>query len=124
MRKITIILAFVLSAFAGNYAIAQDGVSKAELLTSLNKVDHLGFSDEKSNAVKDYNKGFADSVFDITESNKSDDDKILELKKLRDRGNKDLKNILGEDSFKSFKKSMKKELKPLKRKTKLLKFII
>lgn len=125
MKKFTFILTFIISIFIGNVAIAQEeGVSKAELLKALNNVDDLGLSSEKSSALKEYNKGFTNDVFDVTNSNKSDENKVLELKKLRDRGNKDLKNILGDDSLKSFKKSMKKELKPLKRKTKLLKFII
>jgi len=124
LKKHTFILAIVLSVFIGNFAIAQNGVSKSELLKAMNNVDDLGLSNDKSSALKDYNKGFTDNVFDITNSNKSDEDKVLELKKLRDKGNRDLKNILGDDSLKSFKKAMKKELKPLKRKSKLLKFII
>lgn len=124
MKKITFILALVLSAFIGNDAIAQDVVSKAELLSTLNKVDDLNLPSEKSSALKNYNESFADDVFDITESNKSEEEKIVDLKNLRDRSEKDLMNLIGDDAFKSFKKSMKKELKPLKRKTKLLKWII
>jgi hypothetical protein len=124
LKKQTFILAFILSIFIGNFAIAQQGVSKSELLSTLNNVDDLGLSSDKSSALKDYNKGFTDDVFDITNSNRSNEDKVLELKKLRDKGNIELKNLLGEESFKSFKKSMKKGLKPLKRKSKLLKYII
>jgi len=124
MKKITFILALVLSAFIGNDAIAQDVVSKAELLSTLNKVDDLNLPSEKSSALKNYNESFADDVFDITESNKSEEEKIVDLKNLRDRSEKDLMNLIGDDAFKSFKKSMKKELKPLKRKSKLFKFII
>ena len=124
MKRIAFILAFVLSAFIGNYAIAQEGVSKAELLSALNKADDLNLPSEKSSALKNFNEGFADEVFDITDSDKSDEEKIVDLKNLRDRSEKDLMNLIGDDAFKSFKKSLKKELKPLKRKTKLLKWII
>ncbi|MFD1292389.1 hypothetical protein ACFQ5N_00960 [Lutibacter holmesii] len=124
MKKYTFILALIFSVCLGNIAMAQEGVSKGELLKALNNVDELGLSKEKSSELKNFNKGFADDVFSITDSDKSNDKKILELKNLRDKGSKDLKNILGEDSFKSFKKSVKKELKPLKRKTKLFKFIL
>ena len=124
MKKTTFILAFILSAFIGNYAIAQEGVSKAELLRTVNNVDDLDFSNDKKSALNNFNKGFVDDVYNITGSNKSDEDKILGLKNLRDNNKDELFNILGEDGYKKFKKSMKKQLKPLKRKSKLLKFII
>lgn len=124
MKKITFFLAIVLSVFIGNNAIAQDAVTKAEVLNALNKMDDLGLSNEQSSALKDYNKKFTDDIFDITNSNKSDDLKITDLKNLRDRSHKELSNLLGDNTFKKFKKSIKKELKPLKRRSKLLKFII
>ena len=124
MKKITFILALVLSVFIGNNAIAQDGVSKAELLRTVNNVDDLGFSNDKKSALNDFNKGFVDDIFDITGSKKSNDDKISGLKNLRDKNKNELFDILGEDGYKDFKKSMKKQLRPLKRKSKLLKFII
>ncbi|MEN8125234.1 MAG: hypothetical protein ABFR32_08885 [Bacteroidota bacterium] len=124
MKKLTFILAFVLSAFIGNFAIAQQGVSKAELLTTLNNVDDLGYSKEKTSDLNNFNKNFVDDVYDITGSNKSDEDKIKGLKNLRDNNKDNLLNILGEDGYKDFKRSMKRQLKPLKRRSKLLKFII
>jgi len=123
MKKITFILAFVLSAFIGNFAIAQD-VSKAELLKTINNVDDLDFSNDKKSALHNFNNNFVDDVYSITDSKKSDDDKIIELKKLRDNNKNELFNILGDDGYKKFKKSMKKQLKPLKRRAKLFKFIL
>lgn len=123
MKKFTFILAFVLTAFIGYSVTAQD-VTKDELLKTLNNVSDLGLSNEKSSALNNYNDGFVNNVFDITNSNKSEEDKILSLKNLRDNSENELMDILGVDSYKKFKKSMKKQLKPLKRRAKLFKFII
>ena len=58
------------------------------------------------------------------DSDKSEKDKITALKYIKDGANKDLADILGEKNFKKYKKAMQKELKPLLRKSKLVKYII
>lgn len=124
MKKFTLVITLFLSVFMISTVTAQSGVSKAELLRTVNNVDDLGFSNDKKSALNDFNKGFVDDIFDITGSKKSNEDKISGLKNLRSNNKDELFNLLGEDGFKKFKKSMKKQLKPLKRRSKLLKYII
>lgn len=105
-------------------AVSQTGISKDELLRGINSFNELGFSDVKSTELQQYNQGFADKVFDVMDSDKSEKDKITALKYIKDGANKDLADILGEKNFKKYKKAMQKELKPLLRKSKLVKYII
>ncbi len=124
MKKLKLSLSLLLTFMMVSVISAQEGVSKAELLNGINNFGELGLSNEKSSELMDYNKGFADRVYDIVDSNNSEEQKINALKSLRDSTAKDLTNILGIDNFKKYKKVVKRELRPLKRKTKLLKFII
>lgn len=124
MKKIqTNITAVLLFLFTFS-AIAQTGVSKDELLRSINSFNDLGFSDVKSAELQEYNQGFADKVFNVLDGDKSEQDKVTALKSIKDGAIKDLNDILGENNFNSYKKAMKKALKPLKRKSKLFKYII
>lgn len=123
MKNLTIILAFVLSAFIGNNIYAQESVSKEVLLNSLNSVNNLKLSNYKTSELMEYNKGFVDKIYDITDSDKSEKDKTSALKTLKNDTDKDLKDLMGKD-FKKYQKLMGKELKPLKKKMKLLKYII
>jgi len=123
MKNLTIILALVLSAFIGNNIYAQESVSKEVLLNSLNSVNSLKLSNYKTSELMEYNKGFVDKIYDITDSDKSEKDKTSALKTLKNDTDKDLKDLMGKD-FKKYQKLMGKELKPLKKKMKLLKYII
>lgn len=118
--NITVIFLFLFSLTA----VSQTGISKDELLRGINSFNGLGFSDVKSTELQQYNQGFADKVFDVMDSDKSEKDKITSLKYIKDAANKDLNDILGEKNFKKYKKAMQKELKPLVRKSKLVKYII
>lgn len=118
--NITVIFLFLFSLTA----VSQTGISKDELLRGINSFNELGFSDVKSTELQQYNQGFADKVFDVMDSDKSEKDKITSLKYIKDAANKDLNDILGEKNFKKYKKAMQKELKPLVRKSKLVKYII
>ena len=80
MKKLTIILALVLSVFIGNNIYAQEIVPKSVLLTTLNGVNDLKLSNYKTSELHEYNDDFVDKIYDITDSDKSEKDKISALK--------------------------------------------
>lgn len=123
MKKLVIILAVVLSPFFGTSIFAQENVPETVLLNTLNGVNDLKLSNYKTEQLYEYNEGFVDKVYQITDSNKTEKDKISALKALRTDTEKDLKDLLGKD-YKKYKKLMEKELKPLKKRMKLLKYIV
>lgn len=121
MKSITFILTLMLSVFVGASASAQETVPKEVLLTTLNGVNSLKLSNLKTTELMDYNKGFVDKVYDITESDKSDKDKKSALQTLSNDTEKDLIDLLGKKEYKKYVKLMEEQLKPLTKKTKLLK---
>lgn len=123
MKKLTIILALVLSIFIGNNTYAQENVPKSVLLNTLNGVNDLKMSNYKTSELQEYNEGFVDKIYEITDSDKSEKDKTSALKALKKDTDKDLKDLMGKD-YKKYNKLMEKELKPLKKRMKLLKYII
>jgi len=126
MKKITLILFFVFSLSIVSHSYAQLGklVPKPDLVNTLNDVGDLGFDDNKSKSLKKQNDKFVDDLFSIVDGDKSDDDKKSALRMLKKDNEKSLTNILGVDGFKSYKKKMKKTIRPYKRKMKLLKLAI
>ena len=124
MKKNNIILVLALTVFIGNNSFAQENVPKEVLLNTLNSVNKLGLSNYKTSELQAYNKGFVDKVYDILGSDKSEKDKTSALKTLRTDTNKDLNDLLGKKTFKKYKNLMKDELKALRKKSKLLKYII
>jgi len=124
MKKNNIILVLALTVFIGNNSFAQENVPKEVLLNTLNSVNKLGLSNYKTSELYEYNKGFVDKVYDILDSDKSEKDKTSALKTLRTDTNKDLNDLLGKKTFKKYKNLMEDELKPLIKKSKLLKNII
>lgn len=124
MKKNTIILVLALTVFIGNNSFAQENVPKEVLLNTLNSVNKLDLSNYKTSELYEYNKGFVDKVYDIMESDKSEKDKTSALKTLRTDTDKDLNDLLGKKTFKKYKNLMEDELKPLRKKSKLLKYII
>lgn len=123
MKKITLILFLAVSMVMVNNSYAQLGkiVPKPDLVNSLNDVSDLGFNDDNSKALKKQNDKFVNDLFDIVDGNQSEDDKKLALGNLKKENEKGLTNILGIDGMKSYKKKMKKTMRPYKRKMKLLK---
>mgnify|MGYP001119102638 CR=1 FL=1 len=106
-----------------SHSYAQLGklVPKPDLVNTLNDVGDLGFNDTKSKSLKKQNDKFVDDLFGIVDGDKSDDDKKSALRMLKKDNEKSLTNILGVDGFKSYKKKMKKTIRPYKRKMKLFK---
>ena len=123
MKNITFILTLVLSVFIGTNAYAQETVPKEVLLTTLNGVNSLKLSNLKTTELMDYNKGYVDKVYDITESDKSDKDKKSALQTLGNDTEKDLIDLLGKKEYKKYVKLMEEQLEPLSKKTKLFKYL-
>ena len=123
MKNITFILTLVLSVFIGTNAYAQETVPKEVLLTTLNSVNSLKLSNLKTTELMDYNKGFVDKVYDITESDKSEKDKKSALETLFNDTEKDLIDLLTKSDYKKYAKLMEDELKPLTKKNKLFKYL-
>lgn len=123
MKNIIIILALVLVGFLGNNMYAQENIPKSVLLNTLNGVNNLKISNYKTSELYEYNEGLVDKIYDIIDSDKSEKDKISALKSLKKDTDKDLNDLMGKD-FKKYNKLMEKELKPLKKRMKLLKYII
>ena len=117
MKNLGFILAFVMGLVV---------VNKADFLNTMNSFDDIGLdlSPDKSSELKDLNKGLVDNVSDILNSDKDQDKKIADLKSLQKDTKKKGIDILGEDDFNKYKKSMKKKLKPFNRKVKLLKYAL
>lgn len=123
MKKLAIILAFAMSIPLVNNMHAQETVPKSILLNTLNNVNELKMSNYKTEELYEYNEAYADDIYTILNSDKSEEGKISALKTLRNDAEKDLNDLLGKD-FKHYKKLMEKELKPLKKKSKYFKYII
>lgn len=121
MKNLTIILALII--FTGNNAFAQNPVEKDVFLTTINSVDKLKLSDLRTTQLMDYNKGFADKVYAIVDSDKSDKDMEKALKELSKSSAADLHDLLGADVYKKYAKLMQDELKPLIKKSKVFKYL-
>ncbi|MFV0346341.1 MAG: hypothetical protein ACK5IQ_08890 [Bacteroidales bacterium] len=96
------------------------------LLNTLNGFNNkeLGVDDEQSKELKYLNSDIINKASNIVSGKESKDKKILELKQLRKDSNKKFEKILGDNTFKKYKKSMKKKLRPFKRKVALVKFLL
>ena len=123
MKNITFIFTLVLSVFIGSSVSAQETVPKEVLLTTLNGVNSLKLSNLKTTALMDYNKGYVDKVYDITESDKTEKDKKAALEVLSNDTEKDLVDLIGKKEYKQYAKLMEEELKPLAKKSKLFKYL-
>ncbi len=123
MKKISFILFITLGMFMINNSYAQLGkiIPKPDLTKSLNDVADLGFNDNQTKSLKKQNDKFVNDLFNIVDGDKSEDDKKIALRNLKDENERSLTNALGIDGFKKYKKKMKKTIRPYKRKFKLLK---
>lgn len=121
MKNITYVFTLVLIVIIGTNAYAQETVPKEVLLNTLNGVNSLKLSNLKTNELMDYNKGYVDKVYDITESDKSDKDKKSALQTLGNDTENDLIDLLGKKEYKKYVKLMEEQLEPLSKKNKLFK---
>jgi hypothetical protein len=123
MKNFTIILVLLFSVSIVNNGYAQESVPKEVLLNSLNSVNKLKLSNYKTSELIEYNKAYVDKIYTIIDSDKSEKDKKSALKILKTDTDKDLNDLLGKKHFKKYEKLMEDELKPLIKKSKLLKYI-
>ena len=123
MKKITFIIVLITSFFLNNIT-AQENVPEDVLLNSLNSVNKLKLSNLKTKELSDYNKTYVDKVYDILNSSKIEKDKKAALKVLKTDTDRDLYDLLGKKDYKKYQKLMEKELKPLIKRNKLLKYLV
>lgn len=93
-------------------------------MNTLEDVSDLNFDKGKNDALKKHNESFVNDIYDIVDGEKSEEDKKFALKDLKKKNEKGLSDLLGEDGYKKYKKKMKKQLRPYKRKMNLLKFVL
>lgn len=123
MKNLVILLTIVFGAFISQGTYAQQAVTKDVFLNTLNSVNKLKMSNLKIEELAKYNKGFADSVYDILESDKTEKDKVNAMKSLNESTQADLSDLLGKEYYKKYVDLMSKSLKPLTKKTELLKYL-
>ena len=123
MKKIAFIIVLITGFFLNNIS-AQENVPEDVLLNTLNSVNKLKLSNLKTKELSDYNKTYVDKVYDILNSNKIEKDKKTALKVLKTDTDKDLYDLLGKKDYKKYQKLMEKELKPLIKRNKLLKYLV
>jgi len=125
MKKLTqsLLLVILFISVQQSYAQLASVIPKPDLMNTLGDVADLGFGNDKNDALKKQNENFVNSLFDIVDGDKSEDDKKLALKNLKKENEKSLTDLLGVDNFKSYQKKMKKMLRPYKQKMKLLKVV-
>jgi hypothetical protein len=121
MRNIMVVLTVIL--FIANNALAQNPVEKDVFLTTINSVNSLKLSNLRTTQLMDYNKGFADKVYAIVDSDKTDKDQEKDLKELSKTTASDLHDLLGADVYKKYAKLMKDQLKPLIKKSDAFKYL-
>ncbi|MCA6078946.1 hypothetical protein [Fulvivirga sedimenti] len=100
------------------------GLEKTEILKAMNSFEGLDIGADKQEKIKETNKGIVDNIFDIANGNDSADEKMIKFKDLQKKNSSVFEDILGVDTFKQYKKNVKKKLKPYKRKAKLVGFLI
>jgi len=121
MKKPTLILTLLLSFVFNSNIIAQKNVHKDVLLAALNSVVKLKLSNYKTSELIEYNKAYADKIYNILESPSSNGNKKSALKTLQSDSEKDLMDMLGKKSYKKYNKLLEDNLDPLVKKEKLLK---
>lgn len=87
-----------------------------QLLGILNKTDGLGLnSDQKSTLTKE-NSSFVDQLMNISNSDKSDDEKKTAFLGMKNNRVKMLAGLLGNDLFQKYSGQILKAINPLKSK--------
>ncbi|MBD8488994.1 hypothetical protein IFO69_09580 [Echinicola sp. CAU 1574] len=124
MKKAAILIPFLLAMFIGVPELLAQEVEKSEILNAMNSFDDLDISADKKDKLKESNKSAVDNLFDIAKGNDTPEEKTMKFKMAKEDNAKIFKDILGEDDFKKYKKTVKKKLKPFKRKAKLVGFLL
>lgn len=124
MKKRLVKLLVLSVILTGFQAIAQESVPKEVFLNTINGVNELKLSNYKTSELMEYNKGYADRVYDILEGDKSEKDKKDAFKVLTTDKERDLVDVLGKKEAKKYMKLMEESLKPLIKKDKRLKYLL
>ncbi len=122
-KTLFVLLLFMITGHA-SYAQLSDVIPKSDMINMLDDVSDLGIQGEKNDKLKEYNESFANDIFSIVDGDQSQEEKKNALGRLKKDNEKELTNLLGADTYKSYKKKMKKMFKPYKRKMNLLKFVL
>ena len=123
MRLKSILMVALILAGTAVYA-QSGGLSKSEVLNVLTDVGDLGLNSEEEKALESASSKAVDNLFDIADGGYPPGEMNSKFASARDENQRIFKDILGDDNFKKYKKKVKKELKPLKRKAKLVGFLI
>ncbi len=122
--RLLLLPALVLAFSMTNVYSQTGGLEKSEILNAMNSFEGLNIGADKQEKLKETNKGIVDDIFDIANGNDSADEKMIKFKNLQKKNSGVFEDILGENTFKQYKKSVKKKLRPFKRKAKLVGFLI
>lgn len=125
MKKLIISFLLIFGILIGNQCVAQEIVPKEIFLTTLNSVNSMKkLSNDTVLKLMDYNKGYADKVYDIIDNSKSDKDMKNAFKALSSDNENSLIKIFGKKKiYKDYVQLMEDELHPLIKKDKRLKYL-
>ena len=95
MKKLTqsLLLVILFISVQQSYAQLASVIPKPDLMNTLGDVADLGFGNDKNDALKKQNENFVNSLFDIVDGDKSEDDKKLALKNLKKGNGKNLTEL-------------------------------
>ncbi len=118
-----LLLIFSTASFTMSYAQDDQGDRKG-LMSAVTDLSGFGLSKDKQEELEETNKNVLQGLFDIADSDKSDEEKISLFKKKKEENAKKYKDILGDKGLKDYKKKLKKKTKKYRRTFKLAKWII
>lgn len=116
-------LLLLLLPFTATYAQSPD-LDKDKVLAAMNNVGDLDLSADKERELKEANKTAVNKLFDIAQSDMSEEEKERKFLSAKKDNVDRFKGILGDNEFEKYQKKMKKKLRPFKRKAKLVGFIL
>lgn len=97
---------------------------KKDMLGALTPGSDVSLSDSQKSELKQSNESFLNDVLKIAGGSDSDEEKKKSILNLGKKQSSAFEKILGEDKAKSYKKSVKKKIRPFKTKYKLATFIL
>ena len=118
-----LLLIFATASVTLSYSQDDEGDRKG-LMSAVTDLSGFGLSKDKQEELEETNKNVLQGLFDIADSDKSEDEKIALFKKKKEENEKKYKDILGDKGLKSYKKQLKKKTKKYRRTFKLAKWII
>jgi len=124
--KTTLKFAVILFLLAIQHDLAAQvgDISKSELLGAMNSFDGLDLSAEEENKLRETNTKVVDNIFGIANSDADDKNRLEKLKSAKSINDKLFEDVLDAKKLKKYRKKVKKELRPFKRKAKFVKFLI